>query len=254
MQLWERGLVDLDAPASEYLRAYRLRPAESRVPPGDAPAPVDPHVRDPRRARPVRPPPLRLGAVRGAASAAQRSVGEPLPTLAEYYRRRSPGRRPSRGRRSPTRTTASPRSARSSRTSADCRWTDTSGSTSSIRSAWIHSDLRRSPRVVGRSRPGMPSGAAGPSRFRTATGSGPGAEGSTPRRGHRPLRRLPARSRSGRPGARAAPSDARDDAQAAVAAGRARDGDGPRVLPRARSAGTAWPATKASCRGSTRSC
>ena len=24
MQLWERGLVDLDAPASDYLRAYRI--------------------------------------------------------------------------------------------------------------------------------------------------------------------------------------------------------------------------------------
>jgi CubicO group peptidase (beta-lactamase class C family) len=29
MQLWERGLVDLDAPASEYLRAYRLVPARA---------------------------------------------------------------------------------------------------------------------------------------------------------------------------------------------------------------------------------
>jgi len=27
MQLWERGLIDLDAPASGYLRAYRLVPA-----------------------------------------------------------------------------------------------------------------------------------------------------------------------------------------------------------------------------------
>jgi CubicO group peptidase (beta-lactamase class C family) len=29
MQLWERGLVDLDAPANQYLRAYRLRPANA---------------------------------------------------------------------------------------------------------------------------------------------------------------------------------------------------------------------------------
>ncbi|WP_245548282.1 serine hydrolase domain-containing protein [Nocardia pneumoniae] len=28
MQLWERGLIDLDAPASKYLRAYRLVPAD----------------------------------------------------------------------------------------------------------------------------------------------------------------------------------------------------------------------------------
>ena len=29
MQLWEQGLVDLDAPASDYLRAYRLIPAKA---------------------------------------------------------------------------------------------------------------------------------------------------------------------------------------------------------------------------------
>lgn len=29
MQLWERGMVDLDAPVSHYLRAYRLRPARA---------------------------------------------------------------------------------------------------------------------------------------------------------------------------------------------------------------------------------
>jgi CubicO group peptidase (beta-lactamase class C family) len=32
MQLWERGLVDLDAPASEYLRGYRLVPADPTWP------------------------------------------------------------------------------------------------------------------------------------------------------------------------------------------------------------------------------
>jgi CubicO group peptidase (beta-lactamase class C family) len=29
MQLWERGLVDLDAPANHYLRAYKLVPARA---------------------------------------------------------------------------------------------------------------------------------------------------------------------------------------------------------------------------------
>ncbi len=29
MQLWERGLIDLDAPAQDYLRAYRLAPAKA---------------------------------------------------------------------------------------------------------------------------------------------------------------------------------------------------------------------------------
>lgn len=33
MQLWERGLVDLDAPAAEYVRAYRLVPARARFRP-----------------------------------------------------------------------------------------------------------------------------------------------------------------------------------------------------------------------------
>ena len=28
MQLWEQGLIDLDAPANDYLRAYRLTPAK----------------------------------------------------------------------------------------------------------------------------------------------------------------------------------------------------------------------------------
>jgi CubicO group peptidase (beta-lactamase class C family) len=29
MQLWEQGLVDIDAPANQYLRAYRLIPAKA---------------------------------------------------------------------------------------------------------------------------------------------------------------------------------------------------------------------------------
>ena len=35
MQLWEQGLVDLDAPADDYLRAYRLVPAKARLPAAD---------------------------------------------------------------------------------------------------------------------------------------------------------------------------------------------------------------------------
>src|SRR4030095_16376349 len=31
MQLWERGLVDLDAPANDYPRAYRLIPARASL-------------------------------------------------------------------------------------------------------------------------------------------------------------------------------------------------------------------------------
>src|SRR6266571_6730299 len=47
MQLRERGQVDLDAPASDYLRAYRLIPARAGFRPPDAAAPADPHRRGP---------------------------------------------------------------------------------------------------------------------------------------------------------------------------------------------------------------
>ncbi|HET7248025.1 MAG TPA: serine hydrolase domain-containing protein [Streptosporangiaceae bacterium] len=78
MQLCELGLVDLDAPASDYLRAYRLIPAKARF----------------------RPATLRhllthTAGVRAARTAADlfRPVmgwgvpaGRPVPSLAEYYR------------------------------------------------------------------------------------------------------------------------------------------------------------------------
>ena len=46
MQLWEQGLVDLDAPASGYLRGYRLIPARASFR-GDTAAPADPYRRSP---------------------------------------------------------------------------------------------------------------------------------------------------------------------------------------------------------------
>ena len=45
MQLWEQGLVDLDAPANDYLRAYRLVPAKSSLAACDSATPADPHRR-----------------------------------------------------------------------------------------------------------------------------------------------------------------------------------------------------------------
>jgi CubicO group peptidase (beta-lactamase class C family) len=33
MQLWEQGLIDLDAPANDYLRGYRLIPARASFAP-----------------------------------------------------------------------------------------------------------------------------------------------------------------------------------------------------------------------------
>jgi CubicO group peptidase (beta-lactamase class C family) len=78
MQLWEQGLVDLDAPANHYLRAYRLIPANTR----HRPATVR-HL---------------LTHTAGIGEEVPRSamlrpdfgesvkVGRPVPTLAEYYR------------------------------------------------------------------------------------------------------------------------------------------------------------------------
>ena len=37
MQLWEEGLVDLDAPANDYLRAFRLVPAKAGFRPATVP-------------------------------------------------------------------------------------------------------------------------------------------------------------------------------------------------------------------------
>jgi CubicO group peptidase (beta-lactamase class C family) len=87
MQLWEQGLIDLDRPASDYLRAYRLVPMEA----GWRPATV----------RHLLTHTAGIPEVRGAADLlhadftpsggrpATLSVnfGEPLPSLAEYYRK-----------------------------------------------------------------------------------------------------------------------------------------------------------------------
>ncbi len=78
MQLWERGLVDLDAPANDYLRAYRLIPAKASW-------------------RPATPRDL-LTHTAGIAEQVPRSgilrrdfgesvkVGRRVPPLADYYR------------------------------------------------------------------------------------------------------------------------------------------------------------------------
>jgi CubicO group peptidase (beta-lactamase class C family) len=78
MQLWEQGLVDLDAPANEYLRGYSLVPARA----GFRPATLrhllthTAGVRAVRRASDLLRPALGWGA----------PVGRPAPSLAEYYR------------------------------------------------------------------------------------------------------------------------------------------------------------------------
>jgi CubicO group peptidase (beta-lactamase class C family) len=77
MQLWERGLIDLDAPASDYLRAYALVPARR----DHRPATVR-HLLTHTAGLPEVVPPW--GALRpdfGESVAA----GQPLPSLADYY-------------------------------------------------------------------------------------------------------------------------------------------------------------------------
>jgi CubicO group peptidase (beta-lactamase class C family) len=82
LQLWERGLVDLDAPASEYLRAYDLEP-------------VDPSWR-PATLRHLLTHTAGIPEVVPVRGAFRRDFGEsvelgaPLPSLAEHYHGRLP--------------------------------------------------------------------------------------------------------------------------------------------------------------------
>jgi CubicO group peptidase (beta-lactamase class C family) len=80
MQLQERGLVDLDAPANEYLRAYRLVPAK----PWFRPATVRHLMTHTAGLAEVVPP---WGVVLPDWGESVK-VGRPLPSLAEYYRGR----------------------------------------------------------------------------------------------------------------------------------------------------------------------
>jgi CubicO group peptidase (beta-lactamase class C family) len=88
MQLYEQGLVDLDAPANEYLRAYRLVPAHRGFRPPTvrhllthtSGIPEVVHVSD--LLHPCWGP---IGARPAALSV---PTGEPLPSLADYYRGR----------------------------------------------------------------------------------------------------------------------------------------------------------------------
>jgi CubicO group peptidase (beta-lactamase class C family) len=78
MQLWERGLVDLDAPANDYLRAYELVPARA----GHRSATLR-HLLTHTAGVPEVVPPR--GALRPDFGETVR-VGVRLPSLAEYYR------------------------------------------------------------------------------------------------------------------------------------------------------------------------
>jgi CubicO group peptidase (beta-lactamase class C family) len=77
LQLWERGLVDLDAPANDYLRAFRLIPAR----PGFRPATVRHLLTHTAGVRAVRGPSDLLRPHLGWSVPA----GARLPRLADYY-------------------------------------------------------------------------------------------------------------------------------------------------------------------------
>jgi CubicO group peptidase (beta-lactamase class C family) len=53
MQLWEQGLIELDGPANEYLRAYRLMPAKEGWRPATTPATTDTYRRRAGVAAPI---------------------------------------------------------------------------------------------------------------------------------------------------------------------------------------------------------
>jgi CubicO group peptidase (beta-lactamase class C family) len=80
MQLWERGLIDLDAPAGDYVRAYRLIPAKA----AHRPATVR-HLLTHRSGLPQLLYPLRaFKPILGETV----PFGQRLPPLAQYYRGR----------------------------------------------------------------------------------------------------------------------------------------------------------------------
>jgi CubicO group peptidase (beta-lactamase class C family) len=79
MQLWERGLVDLDAPANRYLRAYRLVPARA----GFRPATVRHLLTHTAGIREVLHP---SGLLRPRDLGETVPLGRPLPSLATWYR------------------------------------------------------------------------------------------------------------------------------------------------------------------------
>ena len=86
MQLWERGLVNLDAPANDYLRNYRLAPAEA----GFRPATVR-HLLTHTAGIPEVVYPADLlhpswGPFDSRPAVRSVKFGEPLLSLARYYR------------------------------------------------------------------------------------------------------------------------------------------------------------------------
>jgi CubicO group peptidase (beta-lactamase class C family) len=81
MQLWEQGLVDLDAPANDYLRAFELVPGDPRWRPATVRHLLTHTAGLPELARP-------LQALRSGWFSETVPPGAPVPALAEFYRGR----------------------------------------------------------------------------------------------------------------------------------------------------------------------
>lgn len=81
MQLWEQGLVALDAPANDYLRAFRLVAKRPQWRPATVRHLLTHTAGIPELVRP-------LQAVRSGWFSETYPVGQPVPTLAEFYRER----------------------------------------------------------------------------------------------------------------------------------------------------------------------
>ena len=79
MQLWERGLLELDAPANDYLRAFRLVWADGRWRPATVRNLLTHTAGVPEWVHP-----LRIARTRWFGESF--ALDEPLPTLAEFYR------------------------------------------------------------------------------------------------------------------------------------------------------------------------
>ncbi len=85
MQLWEQGRIDLDAPANGYLRAYRLLPAKATFRPATVRDLLTHTAGVPQMPYPGRAL-VRIFAGAGLTESGDSyDLGQPLPTLAEYY-------------------------------------------------------------------------------------------------------------------------------------------------------------------------